>query len=62
MSVRKREWRTESGEAKTGWQVDYVDQQGKRRRKLFALKKAADAFAVTAQSEVREGTHVAKEF
>ena len=58
MSVRKREWRTESGEAKIAWQVDYVDQQGKRRRKLFALKKAADAFAVTAQSEVREGTHV----
>lgn len=53
-SVRKREW----GQAKTAWQVDYVDQQGKRRRKLFALKKAADAFAVTAQSEVREGTHI----
>ena len=58
MSVRKREWRTDSGEIKTAWQVDYVDQQGKRRRKLFTLKKAADAFALTAQSEVREGTHV----
>ena len=39
MSVRKREWRTDSGEIKTGWQVDYVDQQGMRRRKLFAPRK-----------------------
>ena len=58
MSVRKREWRTESGEVKTGWQVDYIDLRGKRRRKMFTLKKAADAFALTAQSEVREGTHI----
>lgn len=58
MSVRKREWITENGLAKAAWQVDYTDQQGKRRRKLFALKKAADAFALTAQSEVRDGTHV----
>lgn len=60
MSVRKREWRTDSGEIKTGWQVDYVDAKGVRRRKMFALKKAADAFAVTAQSEVWQGTHVAE--
>jgi integrase len=57
-SVRKRSWQAKSGEIKTGWQVDYVDQQGTRRRKMFTLKKAADAFALTAQSEVREGTHI----
>jgi multidrug efflux pump subunit AcrA (membrane-fusion protein) len=30
-----------TGETKTAWVVDYVDQQGRRRLKTFALKKAA---------------------
>lgn len=59
MSVRKREWTTPSGEAKSAWVVDYVDGGGKRRLKTFKLKKQADAFAATASVEVREGTHVA---
>jgi integrase len=57
-SVRKRSWTTKTGELKTGWMVDYVDQHGERQRKMFSLKKNADAFALTAQLEVREGTHV----
>ena len=57
-SIRKRSWRTKFGTIKIGWQVNYVDQHGNRQRKLFALKKAADAFALTAQTEVRSGTHV----
>ena len=58
-SVRKRPWiNTRTGETKVGWQVDYTDQQGKRRRKMFALKKNADDFALTAQLEVRSGTHI----
>ncbi len=59
MSVRKREWTGPKGEARSAWVVDYVDAQGKRRLKTFALKKQADAFAATASVEVREGTHVA---
>ncbi|OQP84209.1 site-specific integrase [Rhizobium rhizosphaerae] len=59
MSVRKREWTTPKGEAKSAWVVDYVDTAGKRRLKTFKLKKQADAFAATASVEVREGTHVA---
>jgi hypothetical protein len=55
-SVRKRQWQTNRGELKSGWQVDYVDQHGERQRKMFQLKKNADAFALTAQLEVREGT------
>ena len=39
MSVRKREWITENGQAKAAWQVDYVDQQGKRRRKCSRSKR-----------------------
>ena len=57
-SVRKRSWLNKAGQTKTGWMVDYIDQTGERQRKTFALKKAADAFALQAQLEVREGTHV----
>jgi hypothetical protein len=59
MSVRKREWTTAKGEARSAWIVDYNDQGGKRRLKTFARKKEADAFAATASVEVREGTHTA---
>jgi len=60
MSVRKRKWTTPAGEQREGWQADYVDAKGKRRRKMFDRKKEADAFMVTAASEVREGVHVAE--
>jgi integrase len=59
MSVRKREWTTPKGEAKTAWVCDYVDAAGKRRLRTFARKKEADQFAATASVEVREGVHVA---
>lgn len=59
MSVRKRSWTNSKGEEKTAWVVDYVDTKGKRRLKTFAKKKEADAFAVTAAVEVRDGVHVA---
>src|SRR5688500_4316076 len=59
MSVRKREWTTANGEAKTAWVADYSDQSGKRRIKTFTRKRGADALAATAAVEVREGTHTA---
>lgn len=59
MSVRKREWTTPKGEAKSAWVVDYTDTAGKRRLKTFKLKKDADRFSATASVEVREGVHVA---
>lgn len=57
MSVRKRRWVTDGVEHE-GWQADYVDGTGKRRRKMFARKKDADAFLTTAKGEVRDGVHV----
>lgn len=60
MSVRKREWTTPSGVAKTAWLVDYRDAQGNRRAKQFARKKDADAFETTTGWEVRQGTHTAE--
>jgi integrase len=59
MSVRKREWTTASGEQKTAWVCDYVDQHGKRRLKTFERKKDADAFASKTHVEVMDGSHVA---
>jgi integrase len=59
MSVRKREWTTAKGEAKTAWLVDYRDQGGARRFKTFSTRKAAVDFAATARVEVRAGVHTA---
>ena len=56
MSIRKRTW-TASGETKTAWVVDYVDQGGVRRLKTFPLKKDAEAWATTALHEVAQGIH-----
>lgn len=59
MSVRKRQWTGSKGETREGWQADYTDAQGARRRKMFTRKKDAEAFLLTARSEVRDGVHVA---
>ena len=56
-SVRKREWTSPKGEAKSAWVVDYLDQVGKRRLKTFARKKEAEAYVATAVVEVRSGLH-----
>lgn len=60
MSVRKREWTSPKGEAKSAWVVDYTDASGKRRLKTFKLKKAADAFAASTTVEISQGVHVAE--
>lgn len=59
MAVRKRSWRTASGEEKQAWVVDYFDQAGKRHIKTFAKKKDADAALAETKVEVRRGTHTA---
>lgn len=46
------------GAERAGWQADYLDALGKRRRKMFARKKEAEAFLLTAKGEVRAGVHV----
>jgi integrase len=56
-SVRKRAWRTATGETKTAWQVDFIDGHGDRQRRHFHLKKEADTFRIDVQSQVRGGTH-----
>jgi integrase len=39
------------------WQVDFVDQAGKRRHKQFDRKKDADDWLVKTRNQVREGTY-----
>jgi integrase len=59
MSVRKRTWRTQQGERKEAWVVDYMDQQGDRHIETFVRKKEADAFHAQVSVDVRAGTHTA---
>ncbi|MAM39543.1 MAG: site-specific integrase [Erythrobacter sp.] len=56
-SIRKRSWTAPDGTEKSGWQVDYVDSAGKRRRKQFARKKEAESWITTAAYQVQQGTH-----
>jgi integrase len=56
-TVRKRNWVTRKGQAKSAWFVDYYDQHGIRRRQGFDSKADADAKLTTARSEVAAGVH-----
>jgi integrase len=57
MSVRKRRWRSPSGEMKETWVVDYVDQAGARHLKTFTLKREADAWHAIVARDARAGIH-----
>jgi integrase len=59
VSVRKRTWKSPSGEMKEAWVVDYVDQCGDRHIKTFAKKRDADAHHAIVGVAVRAGTHTA---
>jgi integrase len=56
-SVRKRTWKTASGEAKAAWVVDYADSRGDRQRKHFSTKKAADAFRIHVEGQMQAGVY-----
>jgi integrase len=56
-TVRKRIWTTRKGETKSAWVVYYTDQNGNRHNKACATKRAADAWLLQTQTEVRDGIH-----
>src|SRR5687767_13832926 len=56
-TVAKRVWKDERGREQEAWRVAYNDQSGKRRFKQFQRKKDADAYALSAQWEVKQGIH-----
>jgi integrase len=55
-SIRKRAWCNKKGE-QTAWVADYFDQNGKRHIKTFDTKKAAAAWLIETQGEVKRGVH-----
>ena len=59
MSVRKRKWTTQKGEAKEAWIVDYADGSGERHIQTFSRKKEADDYHATVKVDVRKGMHTA---
>jgi integrase len=57
MSVRKRTWETDRGEAREAWVVDYSDQLGQRHLKTFARKRDADAYHAKVAVDMSAGIH-----
>ncbi|WFU37315.1 tyrosine-type recombinase/integrase [Bradyrhizobium sp. CB82] len=63
MSIRKRTWKTESGEERFAYIVQYStaekDARGKRRRhiKTFDRKKDAEDFQAQVRVDLKKGTH-----
>lgn len=55
-SVRKRIWKTATGEKRESWTVDFNDTQGKRQRKNFPTRKEAVDFRVETEGSIRSGT------
>ena len=58
-SVAKRKW-THNGVTAEKWAVRYIDEQGARRSKQFAMKKDADAFKRKVERELEDGVHIAR--
>jgi len=56
-AVRRRTWKTASGETKTAWVVDYTDSHGGRKRRHFSNKKAADVFRIHIEGQMQAGTY-----
>ena len=57
-TVAKRTWTTRKDERKTAWVLTYHDRHGKRHRKQFRTKAAADAERVRVEGQLASGTHV----
>jgi integrase len=59
VSIRKRSWKTDRGETRQAWVVDYSDQLGHRHLKTFARKRDADAYHAQVTVDVGAGIHTA---
>jgi integrase len=63
MSIRKRTWKTESGENRSAYVVQYStaerDERGKRKRHIrtFDRKKEAEDFQAQVRVDVKKGVH-----
>lgn len=59
--ITKRTWKTARGEQRVGWSLHYVDGDGKQRRKLFTLKRDADAERTRIDGELAAGTYISSD-
>ena len=57
MSIRKRSWKTDRGEIRQAWVVDYRDQSGLRRLRTFAKKRDADTWHAKTAVDIGAGIH-----
>jgi integrase len=55
--VRKRNWKTSKGEARSGFAVDWFDASGDRQRKQFETRAEANDFRVEIEGQMRSGTY-----
>jgi integrase len=60
VSVRNGSWKTESGESREAWVVDYTDQLKHRHLKTFTRKKDAEAYHAQVAVDVAKGVHTAE--
>jgi hypothetical protein len=56
-SIRKREWKTATGEPRRGWEVVYFDRKGQRNRRQFTKRYEAEAFRTEIESQLRANTY-----
>jgi integrase len=56
-SIRKRTWKSNEGEVKIAWIVDWFDKRGERRRQQFRNKKLADQFRIRVEGQLSDGTY-----
>jgi integrase len=57
MAVRRRTWRTSTGEHREAWVVDYTARDGTRHIETFARRRDADARQAAIMVDLAAGTH-----
>jgi integrase len=58
MFIRKRTWKTPSGEDRAAWILDFFDGSGKRRHETFASRKDAEQRQARVNLDVTRGATV----
>jgi integrase len=58
MSIRKRTWKTGSGEERTAWVLDFFDGGGKRRHETFARRKDAEQRQAQVRLDITRGATI----
>jgi integrase len=58
LSIRKRTWKNQAGKLRTGWQVSYVDGDGRVYQKQFQTRHKADHERIRIEREIARGVHV----